>query len=418
MKQWLSNLRARFTHFRSDADLADEMRVHLEMEAEDRLSPGVSKDEAQRRARAALGNTQVAVEKVRDQEFMTMLESWYHDFKLGLRALRKNPVFCFTAIITLALGIGANTAIFTLLYGLLLRSLPVKDPQQLARIELVSAASNERASGSNIPYQMLQQYRRQQQSFSDISTWGGSAITTPDNDGTLRLYPANLVSGNAFELLGTKPIVGRLIAPSDDVRGGPSYGWPVVLSYGFWNDRFGGDLQIIGKQIKVSNALVTVIGVTPPGFTGVRPGADPKLYFPLQFRTVLSGKDDLNTATSFVFVAAIGRLKPGGTLKEANAEIGVYQKELFNRFIPPRFQHLPYFEKASLQIASARTGLPTVFGAKYSESLYLMQGLVAIVLLLCCVNVGGLMMSQIYARQHEFAVRTAMGAARWRLIRQ
>jgi predicted permease len=163
---------------------------------------------------------------------------------------------------------------------------------------------------------------------------------------------------------------------------------------------------------------VTVVGVTPPVFRGILPGADIKMYFPLQFLTVLTGKDELNTPASFRFSAGIGRLKPGVSIAQAKAEIALYRDALFHEFIPLQYQHQPFFEKARLTVESARTGLPTYFGRVYSQPLWIMQGLVVVVLLLCCVNVGGLMMSKVYARQREFAVRTAIGAARWRLIRQ
>ena len=415
MKRLLSRLLGRLRHFRTDADLDDELRVHLEMQAEDNLAPGISAAEARRRANLQLGSRRVIIERLRDREFATLLESWFRDFALGIRALRKSPVFCLTAILTLALGIGANTAIFTLLYGLLLRSLPVASPQQLARISLKRTGHN-----SSIPYRMLQQIRSQQHSFAGISAWFGDegGVTMEDNEGAPRDYDAGFVSGNGFQVLGMKPYLGRLIASSDDVRGGPPDGWPVVLSYGFWNDHFAADSRIVGKQIRVSDTPVTVIGVTPPDFRGPWPGFDLKLYLPLQFITVLQKTADFNAPTSFYFCYAIGRLKPGVSIEEANSEMAVYQKELLSRFIPAKYRHLPEFEKASLEVDSARRGFPSYFGRVYSEPLYLMQGLVAVVLLLCCVNVGGLMMSKVYARRHEFAVRTAMGAARWRLIRQ
>jgi predicted permease len=388
------------------------------MQAEDNIGAGMPSAEARRRASLRLGRTPAIIERVHDQDFMTFLESWYRDFLFGTRAIWKSPVFCITAILTLALGIGANTAIFALLYGLLLRSLPVKDPQRLAYIRLVSAASRNSGGGEFIPYHMLAQFRREQRSFSDISVWWAGEVTMLDNENTLRAYRAGLVSGNAFPMFGMKPDLGRLIAPGDDVRGGSSEGWPVVLSYGFWNDRFAADPQIVGKQITISKIPVTVIGVALPDFRGVWPGDDIKLYLPFQFLDVLIGQDLINSPTSFFGVSVIGRLRPGVTIGEAQTEIAFHQKQLFEQFIPIKFRHLPYFEKAEFRIESARSGLPTYFGRIYSQPLLLMQGLVAIVLLLCCVNVGGLMMSKVYARQREFAVRTAIGAARWRLIRQ
>jgi predicted permease len=422
MDSLISRLWARLRHFRTDADLEDELRSHLEMQAADDAGPGVTSAEAQCRARLRLGSNRAVVERVRDHEFATFIESWYRDFALGIRTLRKSPLFCLTAILTLALGIGANTAIFALLYGLLLRSLPATDPSQLAHIGMVSTASKFNDAGSNIPYRMIEQYRKQQQSFTDISLWSGGNVPLEDKEGTLRFFTAGMVSGNAFPLFGMKPYLGRLIAPGDDVRGGPAEGWTAVLSYGFWNERFGADPQVLGTEIKISDVPVTIVGVAPPDFHGVWPGADVKLYFPFQFAAVrqmaLTGKDPVNEPDSFYLCSAIGRLKPGVSVRQAQTEANFYEKQLFRQFIPTKYQHLPFFEQASLRVESARSGLPTYFGHVYSEPLHIMQGLVVIVLLLCCVNVGGLMMSKVYARQREFAVRTAIGAARWRLIRQ
>lgn len=263
------------------------------MQAEENADTGMPPEEACRQARLALGNPRAVVENVRDQEFITMLESWYGDFVLGIRALR---------------------------------SFPAADPERLARLNLVSGA--EPMTGSFIPYRTIQQLR-QQRSYEDISAWSIGSITIEDTEGALRQYPAALLSGNAFEVLGMKPYRGRLIADGDDVRGGPPAGWAAVLSYGFWLDRFAGDPQIIGKPIKVSNTAVTIVGVAPPEFQGVWPGVDPELYLPIQFLTVLAGRDALNPPTSFVICSAIGRLKSGVTFDRANA---------------------------------ARTGLPTFFG--------------------------------------------------------
>jgi predicted permease len=407
----------RIRHLRTDADLVEELRIHLEMHSEDNLTAGLSPAEAQRRARLQLGRTRSIVESIRDQDLITNLESWYSDLLFSLRTLRKTPLFCLTSILTIALGIGANTAVFSVLYGLLLRSLPVPNPGELAHIGLVSTAEDADQGGSFISYRMLQELSREQHSFTELSPWLGDAVTMMDKEGTLRLYDAGLVGGNGFSALGLKPYMGRLIAPSDDIRGGPPDGWPAVISYGFWLSRFGGDPGIIGKQIKIKDAPVSIVGVTPPEFQGVAPGFDSKLYLPFQFLNVLVGKDILNTASSQIGCSVIGRLRPGVSLHDANAEMAVFQRRLLD-LIPAEYRHRPYFEKASVRVASARTGLPTFFGFEYSKPLFLLQGLVAIVLLLCCVNVGGLMMSKLYSRRREFAVRTALGAARWRLIRQ
>jgi predicted permease len=408
----------KFKRFRRDSDLEDELSVHLEMQAEENAGRGMPPIEARRRARLRLGRTPAIIERMRDQEVIVMLESWYKDFLFGIRAIRQSPVFCVTAILTLALGIGANSAIFALLYGLLLRSLPAAHPEQLVHLRMVSAASQVNDTGSFIPYRLIEQFRREQHFFSDISLWRAAEVTMLDGEGSLRAYQTELVSGNAFPLLGLRPYMGRLISPGDDVRGGPAQGWPVVLSYGFWTERFGADSAIAGKQIIVSNIPVTVVGVAPPDFRGVRPGTDIKLYLPLYFATPLYGRGAIDSPTWLFNCSASGRLKSGTSIAEAASEVAFRQKALLREFIPVQYQHLPYFEKASLNVESASSGLPTYVSSVYSEPLFLMQGLVALVLLLCCVNVGGLMLSKVYARQREFAVRTAIGAARWRLIRQ
>lgn len=409
--------------FRSDAvsdEIDREMAFHLAERADDLEAAGVSRDEARREARRRFGSYALQKENTRDRDLLVWLDTLLADFRHGLRALRKNPVFGLTAVLTLAIGIGANTAVFTLLYGLLLRSLPAAVPQQLAHIGLISLSDAYYGSTSLIPYRMLQQLRREQRSFVDISAWDESTVVLEDEDGTLRRHEAGLVSGNSFELLGLQPRLGRLIAPSDDVPGGPATGWPAVLSDSFWRDQFGGDPRIIGAPLEVSGTVVTIVGVTPRAFHGVWPGVEPDLYLPMQFLTVLATDlESLDSPATSVWCAAIGRLRPGVSLTEANAEVATYQPRLLRDSSDPGLTRNPaLLRSAKLTVESARTGLPTFFGRAYSGPLFLMQGLVALVLLLCCVNVSGLMMSKLHERQHELTVRTAIGAARVRLIRQ
>ncbi len=417
IRRWLQIIRKRSSHFRSDTDLEDEMRVHLEMEAEDRRAGGASEQEAKRLARLELGNTRVAIEKVRDGEWITVFEGWSRDIASGVKALRKNPLFSLTAILTLGLGIGVNTAIFSFLYGLVLRSLPTRAPSELVEVGFASTA-DDRGIGTFVTYRMFQALTKDFTSFSGISGWDWDEVLMEDKQGSLRAYAAGLVTGNAFDVVPIRPYIGRLIAPFDDVRGGPAQGWPVVLSYGFWNDHYAKDTHIVGKQIRVSGTLVTVIGVTPPEFKGVWPGTDTKMYLPLQFVKVLAKEDVLNEPDSLYGFPAIARLQPGASVAKANAEAARLQKRLLAQFIPMKYQHMPFVEGAYMRVRSVRSGLPTYITHTYAKPLYLMQGLVGIVLLLCCVNVGGLMMSKVYSRQREFAVRTALGARAWRLVRQ
>jgi len=325
----------KFKRFRRDADIEDELRVHLDLQAEENAARGMPPEEARRRARLLLGRTPELIERVRDQEIIVMIEGWYRDFIFGMRAIRQSPVFCITAILTLALGIGANTAIFALLYGLLLRDLPVNDPGRLAHIRVVSAAARTNDTGSFIPYRMIEQFEHEQNSFSGISLWRPGEVTMLDTEGSLRAYSAELVSGNGFTLLGVNAYLGRLISPADDVRGGPAQGWPVVLSFGFWSEHFGADPEIAGKHITISNIPATVVGVTPPDFQGVRLGADVKVYLPLQFaKPLLTQHLDIDSPTWMFMCSAIGRLKNGTTIRQAANETDFHQKALFHQFVP------------------------------------------------------------------------------------
>jgi putative ABC transport system permease protein len=416
---WLTRLRNVFRADKLSREIEREMAFHLAERTDELVAAGASPEAARREAERRFGSELLQRDNTRDRDVLVWLETLLGDFRYGLRGLRRSPVFAVAAVLTLAIGIGANTAVFTLLHGLLLRSLPVPDPQDLARIGLAGIADAPPAFV--LPYKMIQQLRQEQRSFVDLSVWREASITLPDPDGTLRHYQAALVSGNAFEVLGARPRLGRLINASDDVRGGPSYGWPVVLSDGFWRDRFGADPRTLGASLLVSGTPVTIVGVAPPSFHGVWPGVEPRLYLPLNYNTVLqNGRDDLNspTAASPVWCAVIGRLRPGVSHADASVEMAAYQRRLLQEFTPKDFLRNPRFANVRLLVESARTGLPTFFGRTYSAPLFLMQGLVALVLVLCCVNVSGLMMSKLHERQHEFAVRTAIGAGRLRLVRQ
>lgn len=415
MKTWLQSLLTRLRPFREDSDMADELRSHFDALVREGRAAGLSSQEARRQARLKLGVTQTIVENVREGEVSTMIESVFRDLSLGVRSLRRNPAFAITAILTLAVGIGANTIVFTLLHGLLLRSLPVRDAASLVRIGLVPAGLDPN-SQSDLPYRMLLQLDRQQQSFAGISGWWGAGIPVDSEDGEGQMLSAGLASGNGFELLGINPHLGRLLTAADDVPGGPAEGWPVVLGYGHWQNAFGGDPGIIGRELKLAKTPVRVVGVAPRSFRGLRNGSEEKFFLPLHFVDVLRGRNVVDNPS--FWAVALGRLKPGVSLETARTEVRAYEKALIQEFISLPAEKQAQLKGLFLWVSSARAGLPTFFGRVYSTPLYLMQGLVAIVLLLCCVNVAGLMMAKLHARRQEFAIRSAIGAARWRLMRQ
>ncbi|MBM3788691.1 MAG: FtsX-like permease family protein, partial [Acidobacteria bacterium] len=413
MRRWLDQLLRRLQPFRTDADISEELHAHYDALVEAGRAAGLSVREANRSARLQLGGSRSVVERVREGEFSSVIGSVYRDFVMGLRSIRRNPVFAITAILTLAAGIGANTLVFTLLHGLLLRSLPVEDPAALVRIGVASPAIDA-FSQSDMPYRMLQQLRQRQNSFIDVFGWQNRFVVLESGEGV----QAGLVERDGFATLGLKPHIGRLITAADDVPGGPAEGWPVVLGHGYWMDTFGGDPGVLGKRISLSKTTATIVGVAPKGFRGLWHGSETKLFLPLHFVNVLMGKNVLDGPNGTAWTVTIARFRHDLSIESARAELKILESELIRQFIPAEMQARPEFNNAFLSVASARTGLPTFFGRVYSRPLFLMQGLVAIVLLLCCVNVAGLMMAKVHARRQEFAVRTAIGAARWRLVRQ
>jgi predicted permease len=412
----LKRLRNVFRADRVSDEIDREMEFHIGERTDELIASGVPEDAARREARRRFGSVALATETTRERDLFVWLETFLSDLRYGLRALGRDPVFCATAILTLAIGIGANTAVFSLLHGLLLRSLPVSAPQDLVRVDLVSLTDPRASEG--MPYGMQQQLRRQQRSFVDLSSWQRTTFHVADQDGTLRQQQAALVSGDAFETIGLRPRLGRLLTPSDDVRGGPPEGWPVVISDSFWRERYNADPRAIGSTLKVADGVLIVVGIAPAAFHGAWPGFEPKLYVPLRYQAVRNVDLNLDDPRVPFGFSVIGRLKRGVSAAEATAELAVYHQPLMREYAVPDPRWQEVFKASTFRITSARTGLPSFFGRQYSAPLYLMQGLVGIVLLLCCVNVSGLMLSKLHERQHEFAVRTAIGAGRTRLTRQ
>jgi predicted permease len=410
---WLTRLVNVFRAGRVSDDIDRELAFHVAERADELIADGASPEAARLEARRRLGHLPTQRDNVRQRDVVVWLESFVADVRGGVRALVKQPIFAITTILTLAIGIGANTVVFTLLHGLLLRSLPVRAPQELVRINL--ALDADRAPGG-VDYGMLKRIDELDRSFAELSAWRNQSIAVSEPDGTLRTTEAALVTGNAFDLLGLRPRLGRLLTPTDDVPGGPRGGWPVVLSEGYWRERFGADPSAVGKTIRLSDQPITVVGVAPGAFHGAWPGIEPAMYLPLHYMSVVARRDVISPADSGVGVSGLGRLKPGLSVADAQADLAVHERRLIEEF--ERDRPAERRQRLRMTVESGQTGFPTMFRYEYSGPLYLMQGLVAVALLLCCVNVSGLMLSKLHERQREFAVRTAIGAGSLRLARQ